>query len=82
MYEVEKDNEIILKKNKEDDEMIWINLIYGIYLYIYIIKMKLKIIFVNIFWLIIDFFYNLQDLVNINEILENVYYNLGKDGVF
>lgn len=62
--------------------MIQINLIYGIYLYIYIIKMKLKIIFVNIFLLIIDFFYNLQDLVNINEILENVYYNLGKVGVF
>lgn len=82
MHEVEKDNETILKKNKKDDETIWINLTHGIYLYIYIIKMKSKIIFANIFLLIIDFSYNLQDLANINEILENVYYNLGKDGAF
>lgn len=32
--------------------------------------------------LIIDFSYNLQDSANINEILENVYYNLGKAGAF
>lgn len=44
------------EKNKEDDEMIKINLIYGIYLYIYIIKMKLKIIFVNIFFVNYWFF--------------------------
>lgn len=34
------------------------------------------------FLLIIDFSYNLQDSANINEILENVYYSLGKAGAF
>lgn len=32
--------------------------------------------------IIIDFSYNLQDSANINEILENVYYNLGEAGAF
>lgn len=34
------------------------------------------------FFLIIDYSYNFQDSTNINEILENVYYNLGKAGAF